>query len=158
MERPIQDDLGAASLESITYGLDHHFSAVQRNAVSFRHLDASQPSLSVGRAARSSGNCRLNDAWVAERQELRWLMGRKRPTRGAVASGPSMNPLITVGTLRGSLGIPAWRGIAHRIASRLPCSLNIGSKNGYHPHQLCRPADGSDAMKKQAGWQGVQSK
>jgi len=57
-----------------------------------------------------------------------------------------MNPLITVGTLRGSLGISAWRSIAHRIASRAPCSLNIGSKNGYHPHQLCRPAIGSDAM------------
>ncbi len=31
----------------------------------------------------------------------------KKPTRGAVFSGPSMNPSYTVGTLRSSLGISA---------------------------------------------------
>ena len=38
----------------------------------------------------------------------------KKPTRGAVLSGPSMNPSYTVGTRRSSLGISAWRNVAHR--------------------------------------------
>ena len=41
----------------------------------------------------------------------------KKPTRGAVTGGPSMNPSTTVGTLRGSLGISAWRSIAHRTVN-----------------------------------------
>src|SRR5580704_3868607 len=38
----------------------------------------------------------------------------KKPTRGAVFGGPSMNPSYTVGTRRSSLGISAWRNVAHR--------------------------------------------
>ena len=39
---------------------------------------------------------------------------KKKPTRGAVYGGPSMNPHYTVGTRRSSLGISAWRNVAHR--------------------------------------------
>ena len=39
---------------------------------------------------------------------------KKKPTRGAVDGGPSMNPHYTVGTRRSSLGISAWRNVAHR--------------------------------------------
>ena len=42
------------------------------------------------------------------------LIANKKPTRGAVFGGPSMNPSYTVGTLRSSLGISAWRNVAHR--------------------------------------------
>src|SRR5271166_6611010 len=57
----------------------------------------------------------------------------EKPTRGAVTDGPPMNPLITVGTLRGSSGISAWRSIAHRTPSRAPCSFEYRFKKRLPP-------------------------
>ena len=46
--------------------------------------------------------------------EERKAEAKEQPTRGAVDGGPSMNPHYTVGTRRSSLGISAWRNVAHR--------------------------------------------
>jgi len=47
-----------------------------------------------------------------------------------------------MGTRRDPLGISAWRSIAHRIYlyESGPRSFGVGSKIGYHHHQLRRSA------------------
>jgi hypothetical protein len=52
--------------------------------------------------------------FLARSEKRRANSGSKKPTRGAVDGGPSMNPRYTVGTRRSSLGISAWRNVAHR--------------------------------------------